>query len=182
MVIVLLAMGTLFADHSLRQGSEASGQPGHVVINEVEHNPPGNDAGNEWVELYNPTGSEVSLGGWTLSTTAGKPTVLTLSGMIPPGGYLIVVYGAQWLENSNERVVLEDSGGTGIDSTPIQSDADDDGRCWGRYPNGESTWSFRQNTKGAPNEGEPVPESMFFLATVPLLLSSLRHSLPGMQD
>jgi hypothetical protein len=34
----------------------------HVVISEV-------DAGNDWVELYNPTGSAIDIGGWTLDTS-----------------------------------------------------------------------------------------------------------------
>ncbi|MBU7004518.1 MAG: lamin tail domain-containing protein [Theionarchaea archaeon] len=41
------------------------------MINELEHNPAGTDTGNEWVELFNPTSSSVSLSGWSLSTTHG---------------------------------------------------------------------------------------------------------------
>ena len=33
----------------------------HIVINEIEQNPSGFDEGNEWVELYNPTTSDVNL-------------------------------------------------------------------------------------------------------------------------
>ena len=38
----------------------------NVVINEVDINPPGDDftSISEWVELYNPTDSDVDIGGW----------------------------------------------------------------------------------------------------------------------
>ena len=43
----------------------------HVVINEVDTNPPGDDSASisEWVELYNPTDSDVDLGGWSVAST-----------------------------------------------------------------------------------------------------------------
>jgi hypothetical protein len=156
--ILVLAAGTLAADHLLRKSPGVSGQTGHVVINEVEHNPPGEDVGNEWVELYNPTKEVVVLDGWTLSTTSGRPVKLTLSGIVPTGGYLVITYGARWLADENEQVVLKDSGGIEVDSSPSQLDPDDDDRCWARYPNGGPNWLFGLNTKGAPNGDEPVPE------------------------
>ena len=43
----------------------------HVVINEVDINPPGDDSKSisEWVEIYNPTDSDVDLGGWNIAST-----------------------------------------------------------------------------------------------------------------
>jgi len=37
----------------------------HVIINEVETNPPGDDSKliSQWVELYNPTSNPVNIGG-----------------------------------------------------------------------------------------------------------------------
>ena len=51
----------------------------HVVINEVEINPTGLDTASpiEWVELYNPTDSEIDLGGWTISSTTVLKKTLT---------------------------------------------------------------------------------------------------------
>ena len=37
-----------------------------VVINEVMYDPGNSDDGKEWIELYNPSGSAISLSGWTL--------------------------------------------------------------------------------------------------------------------
>lgn len=47
----------------------------NVVINEIDINPPGDDSAavSEWIELYNPTDSDVDIGGWEIaSTTALK--------------------------------------------------------------------------------------------------------------
>ena len=43
----------------------------HVVINEVDTNPFGDDSQSisEWVELYNPTDSDVDLSGWEIAST-----------------------------------------------------------------------------------------------------------------
>ncbi|MCR4407064.1 MAG: lamin tail domain-containing protein [Anaerolineae bacterium] len=38
----------------------------HVLISEVLYDPPGNDTGKEWIELYNPTASTVNLAGFRL--------------------------------------------------------------------------------------------------------------------
>ena len=55
----------------------------HVVINEVDTNPFGDDSKSisEWVELYNPTDSDVDLSGWKIAST----TVLKKTLTIPDG-------------------------------------------------------------------------------------------------
>jgi Lamin Tail Domain/FlgD Ig-like domain len=52
----------------------AAGQPPApaVVINEVLYDPPGKDAGLEFVELFNATGTTVVLAGWKLETGNGS--------------------------------------------------------------------------------------------------------------
>ena len=66
-----------------------------IVINEIEQNPSGIDAGNEWVELYNPTTNDVNLDGWKLSTTHGITVTVTLYGTIPANGYFVYTYGVK---------------------------------------------------------------------------------------
>jgi hypothetical protein len=39
---------------------------GHLLISEVMYNPNGQDAGLEWIEIYNPTTEDVDLSGWYL--------------------------------------------------------------------------------------------------------------------
>lgn len=57
-----------------------------VVITEFMFNP--TDPANEWVELYNPTATAISVNGWTIEDSGG--TAATLSGSIVAGGYLVV--------------------------------------------------------------------------------------------
>ena len=53
----------------------------HVVINEVDINPPGDDSKliSEWVELYNPTDQTVDLGGWLVGATSGTKTTYKIA-------------------------------------------------------------------------------------------------------
>ena len=43
-----------------------------AVINEIMANPAGDDTGQEWIELYNPTSDSVDLTGWQLNAASGK--------------------------------------------------------------------------------------------------------------
>jgi hypothetical protein len=141
--------------------------PNHVVINEFEQNPPGTDKGNEWVELYNPTVSDVNVSGWTLTTTHGDTVTVTIpfNTTIAADGYY--VYGnytkngepAEWLDNTDESIILRNNIRKEIDRTPSLSDnvgENGDYRCWARFPNGYDTnsstdWRFQLATKGFCN-------------------------------
>jgi beta-lactamase superfamily II metal-dependent hydrolase len=133
------------------------------VINEVELNPTGTDTGNEWIELYNKGGSSINLGGWTARTTHGDTVTVTIpSGIaLATNQYLLVKTGSQWLDNSDESVILYDRDGREIDRTPLLSDADNDDRSWQRFPNGADSdspgdWRFRSSTPQTSNGGETV--------------------------
>lgn len=150
--------------HTLYISQNNDNNANHVVINEIEFNPPGNDnylSVEEWVELYNPTENSIDIGGWTFSTTHG----ITVSITIPQGvsieahGYYVCKQGSQWLDNDDESVVLRDSIDREIDSTPERSDDQNNNFSWQRYPNGldadsSSDWHFRFSTYGASNGGE----------------------------
>ena len=131
---------------------------GFVVINEVEANPAGADEGNEWVELYNPSGYAVDIGGWMLSTTHGATVTLTIPDgtVIDPGQHLTFSYQDQWVDNEEERVLLIDSSFDEVDATPYQYDTYNDDRSWQRYPDGHdsgsmSDWVYKTSTKGQGN-------------------------------
>ncbi|HWY34415.1 MAG TPA: lamin tail domain-containing protein, partial [Nitrosopumilaceae archaeon] len=72
----------------------------HVVINEVETDPPGDDSKSilQWVELYNPTSNPVNIGGWTIGATTGLRNTYTISAgtNIQSGQFLIYTYGPSW--------------------------------------------------------------------------------------
>ncbi|QAS54463.1 competence protein ComEA [Halobacillus litoralis] len=70
------------------QMAEAAGT-NDVVINEVAWMGTDVSYNDEWIELYNPTGSDISLEGWSLNATDGSPQI-SLSGTIPAGGYYLL--------------------------------------------------------------------------------------------
>jgi hypothetical protein len=67
-------------------------QAGGLLISEVYYNSPGTDDGNEWVELYNTTGSAIDLSGYSLGNGGTNYTysVVQLQGAIPAGGCFVV--------------------------------------------------------------------------------------------
>ncbi len=84
----------------------------NVVINEVDINPFGDDSASisEWVELYNPTDSDIDLGGWEIaSTTVLKKTMTIPDGtIIKPDQFLTYSYQTIWFTDSGESVELRD--------------------------------------------------------------------------
>ena len=138
----------------------ANAQSTHVVINEIDINPPGDDAKSiaEWVELYNPTDSKVDIGGWKIaSTTILKKTMIIPTGtFIEPGKFLTFSYQSLWFTDSNELVELKDKNGIVIDKTPLLSDIKNDFSSWQRTTDGYdldnvSDWKFAVSTAGSSN-------------------------------
>lgn len=124
-----------------------------IHINEVEANPPGGDEGNEWVELYNPNNFDINLKDWYVSTTHGATVKIRFvkGEVIPAKGYLIVSYSGQWIDNEDESLVLFDSQGRMVDSTPLLNDPYNDNRSWQRVPDGSNNWKFKTATPNASN-------------------------------
>jgi len=132
----------------------------HVVINEVDINPPGNDSLtiSEWVELYNPTDSAVDVGGWKVaSTTILKKTFTIPQGtIIKPGGFLTYSYTKVWFTDVSELVQLRDSNDNVIDETPVITDMSNDFSSWQRSYDGIDTntsddWEFATSSIGSTN-------------------------------
>ena len=116
----------------------------HVVINEVDTNPFGDDslAISEWVELYNPTDTDVDLSGWEIaSTTVLKKTFTIPDGtVISPEKHLTFTYTKVWFTDSSESVELRNSSGDVIDNTPLISDLKNDFMSWQRSYDGYDDW------------------------------------------
>jgi len=132
----------------------------HVVINEVDINPPGDDSAspNEWVELYNPTDSDVDIGGWKIaSTTVLKQTLAIPTGTeIKAGQFLTYSYKTVWFTDTNEVVELRDENGMVIDATPILTDLKNDFTSWQRIYDGHDLdsvddWKFEKSNAGSSN-------------------------------
>lgn len=108
-----------------------------VIINEVAWAGTGsatNLVDDEWIELYNTTGSAINLTGWTLKASDGAPSVLLNAGCaaitIPAGGYYLLerddnttvsdiaadcIYSGS-LSNSGETLTLYDPSNRVIDT------------------------------------------------------------------
>ena len=106
-IFSILVLGLMFIPVSAQ-----SSMANHVVINEVDTNPPGDDSVSptEWIEIYNPTDASVDIGGWKIaSTTVLKQTFTIPSGtMIKPGQFLTYSYKTVWFTDNNEKVELRD--------------------------------------------------------------------------
>jgi uncharacterized repeat protein (TIGR01451 family) len=130
----------------------------HVVINELDQNPKGSDSGKEWIELYNPSSSEVNIGGWRLVDSYYRKTVvLPQDASLSPGSYAVVVWTNSSLINSRPlSLCLLDAAGRTVDCTPSLMDEEDDDRSWARVADGEdldadTDWAFQASTKGSTN-------------------------------
>jgi hypothetical protein len=127
----------------------------HVVINEVDTNPFGDDSQSisEWVELYNPTDFDVDLSGWKIaSTTVLKKTLTIPDGtVISPDQILKFNYEKIWFTDSSESVELRNSVDEVIDKTPFISDLKNDFFSWQRSYDGHTNWEFSLGTAGGSN-------------------------------
>ena len=127
-----------------------------VVINEFEMNPPGTDAGNEFVELYNSTISSVNLDGWSLVPSNGNRVCNIKDVILEPGGRYTITFPAQFLNNNKEYLTLFDKEGNVMDYTPVKNDTADDDRTWQRETDASANWVFKKGTKGEDNGGKFV--------------------------
>jgi len=132
----------------------------HVVINEVDINPPGDDAKSisEWIEIFNPTNEEVYIGDWEIASTSVLKKTLTIpvGTSIKPGQFLIYSYQSSWFTDVAEQIHLRDETGTIIDETPIINDLNNDFSSWQRVYDGFDTnnsddWTFETSSAGSTN-------------------------------
>ena len=127
----------------------------HVVINEVDTNPPGDDSESisEWVELYNPTDGDVDLSGWNIaSTTVLKKTLTIPEGtIISSGDFLTFVNEKIWFTDASESIEQTNGDGLLIDKTREVFDLANDFKSWQRTYDGFSDWKFTSSTAGSSN-------------------------------
>ena len=132
-----------------------------VLINEFESNPPGDDRGNEWVELYNSTNATVDLDGYVLVAGSNeKNTYKIVKTSIAPREFVVIDLPNLMLNNSTgtkttgEKITLFDKDGKEVDSTPWKSDTKDDDLSWQRKGDASSAWIHNKSTKGETNGGK----------------------------
>lgn len=152
--------GSLNYPLNWRASAYPGGSPGQddpaatqsLVINEFMANA---TTGGDWIELYNPTASAVSLVGWYLSDDVSKLAKWAIpAGSIAAGGYKcfnnIDGFGLGW---DGEEVVLSYLPGTGEDRIvdAVQFKAQEPDVTRGRYPDGGPYWLRMTPSKGSAN-------------------------------
>lgn len=136
---LVLATGLFYLSNNKNVESVRAATAGHVVISEIKT---GGSSTDEFVELYNPTDSVVSLEGWRLSrkiSTGAESNLLTvMSGEIKPFGYYLIshpdsedIYSADavystgnQLTNNYTVLLYSDAGNTLVDKVGMGSAAD----------------------------------------------------------
>ncbi len=176
LMAILLLGGTITP--AISQSSPGLG----IVVNEVEMNPAGSDAGlgvggtginsktthglsgsQEYVELYNPSSQEVDISGWYLvPTSSWKKLEIPSNTIIAPNSFLAFTHVNYWFNNFGDSVSLYDSNDNLIDETPVLKDQDDNAASWQRITDGldtdtESDWELKRMSPKSSN-GKIVEE------------------------
>ena len=132
-----------------------------VLINEFESNPPGDDRGKEWVELYNSTNATVDLDGYVLVAGSNEKNSYKIANTsIAPREFVVIDLPNLMLNNSigkkttGEKITLFDKDGKEVDSTPWKSDTKDNDDSWQRKGDASSAWVHEKSTKGGTNGGK----------------------------
>ena len=113
-----------------------------IRINEFESNPEGPDTGNEWVELYDR--GDVNLNGYKLVNNDGDE--ILLSGSFSK--YYVYSFEKQWLDNTNEKLLLYKDGEL-VDETDEVDDGENDDKTWQLCG---KDWEFYDETKNDKND------------------------------
>jgi hypothetical protein len=107
-----------------------------LVINEVNYHPPDPTIREEFIELFNPTQSEIDLSNWRVK--GGINFSFSSNCIIPPGGYLVLAEAPETLQvrfgveavgpwqgnlaSEGENIILADANGQQIDEVSYRSE------------------------------------------------------------
>jgi len=152
-----------------------------LKINELEYNPKGSVANNQWIELYNGGQDLLDIGGWMVkSTRLGKTFAIHHGFVILPNDYLVIPFNSVMFGLENESMVLLTPDSVEVDRTSLLSDTADDDRTWQRFPNGIDTdtpgdWAFRNSTFSASNRFAEVRQN--FTLSTPIFVDQQGNKL-----
>jgi hypothetical protein len=159
--VALIGIGILLVGLGVWAQDKSEAPSPHLVINEIEINPPGMDTDHEWVELLNLTDEPIDLLGWLISYSYRDEGFLPMTDeslVIPAGGRYVFVYPGLRLRNGEAHAFqLLDPEGTIVDETAPFSDESDDDRTWQRFPDGgvdpwfPDLWLFQEDTRNKSN-------------------------------
>lgn len=132
-----------------------------ITIIEVETNPAGSDAGNEWIRIFNPSSSSVDISGWKIRTTHGQTNTYTIASgtIIDTCNDLRINFPSQFLDNTDESVILQDRNGNIADQTPTINDSQNTAVTWtGQIPS--CTLSIQPSTQPTQPSIPPTQPSI----------------------
>ncbi len=136
---------------------------------------------SDWIEIHNPTGGYIDIGGWYLTDNLEKPTKWQFpeSYMMPGNSYLLIwadgyeenpnddfnyLHTNFKLSKSGEEIGLFNSEGELVDKVIYGYQFMD--ISWGRKPDGGETWNyFGIPTPWQPNSTEGITEPIYTLET-----------------
>ena len=145
---------SLSADNATGGSSADDNEEGNIMINEIELNPQSNDDDKDWIELYNPSDSDVNIGDYRIRTSKSTVIDLPSDAEIKAGETYVIELDRQALSDIAEIVVLESGSGEVVDRTPSFVDRSDDSRTWQRMPDGNNEWQFASDTEEELNGQE----------------------------
>jgi endonuclease YncB( thermonuclease family) len=145
---------SLSADNTTGGSSADDNEEGNIMINEIELNPQSNDDDKDWIELYNPSDSDVNIGDYRIRTSKSTVIDLPSDAEIKAGETYVIELDRQELSDIAEIVVLESGSGEVVDRTPSFVDRSDDSRTWQRMPDGNNEWQFASDTEEELNGQE----------------------------
>jgi endonuclease YncB( thermonuclease family) len=145
---------SLPADNATGGSSADDNEEGNIMINEIELNPQSNDDDKDWIELYNPSDSDVNIGDYRIRTSKSTVIDLPSDAEIKAGETYVIELDRQALSDIAEIVVLESGSGEVVDRTPSFVDRSDDSRTWQRMPDGNNEWQFASDTEKELNGQE----------------------------
>lgn len=148
----------------------------HIVINELDTNPPNNNMESiiERVELYNPTDSSVDISSWEIgASTVNKTLSIPDKTTIEPGQFLKFAYQSGWFADTNVTVEVRDDNDAIVDTTPLLSDLRNDATSWQRIYDGQdfdsdNDWKFAMAVTDSSNgnmSGAEKPEVTITVAS-----------------
>lgn len=153
--------------NSITQGtSNIYSNPTTIIINEIYSR--GTLSEPDWIELYNPSSTEINISGYKIYDIAGqngtKPKKeIPLGTVIPANGFFVVVTddtseSGFGLSSNGEEVWLEDFNGLIIDD--VSFPAMDTTQSYVRFPDGTASWRLSDFiTKGFSNSITNIEES-----------------------
>ena len=89
LTLITLLVALLILPWPVYTEATAKASPLDVVISELAWMGTTASHTDEWIELYNNTGTDIDLTGWTLHATDGTPSI-ALAGTIPAGGHFLL--------------------------------------------------------------------------------------------